>query len=95
VLFVALLAILLHQRRHARMPDEFFKCWVQHEGHRVISLQIRALHRGPFTWTTRKSQAVFHVTLEDELSRQRTAWVRCTMQIDGSPLDPIEVVWMD
>jgi hypothetical protein len=95
VLFAGLLALVLHRMRHARMPDDVFQDWIEREGHRVISRQFRALLRGPFTWTTRKGQAVFHVILEDELSKQRTAWVRCTMQIDGAPVDAVEVVWLD
>lgn len=95
LLFIGLVALLLHQRCRARLPTDVLEYWVQREGHPVIRLQFRPLFHGPFSWTKRKGRAVFHVTLEDELGRERSAWVRCSMQIDGSPLDPIEVVWVD
>ena len=49
--------------------------------------------RGPFSWTTSRSQTVYRVFIEDRFGRIRSGWVRCGSWFFGLSSEQIEVRW--
>jgi hypothetical protein len=52
-------------------------------------------NRGPFTWTSNLSQAVYSVRVRDREGRMRTGWVCCGAFWSGLLSNKVKVRWED
>jgi hypothetical protein len=52
------------------------KRWARENGLRIINKERRSFFRGPFFWTSSKSQVVYRVEAEDRRGTRRMGWVR-------------------
>jgi hypothetical protein len=69
--------------------------WADEHGFRLIDYEYRWLVRGPFFWTTSKSQTVYRVTVEDGRGSIRKGWVRCGTWLAGLWSRQVDVRWDD
>ena len=66
--------------------------WAERNGYRIIEADYRNVFRGPFFWTTGKTQTVYRVTVEGK-DGERTGWVRCGSHLFGLFSNKVEVRW--
>ena len=69
--------------------------WAAEHGFRLIDYEYRWFVRGPFFWTTSKSQTVYRVTVEDGRGSIRKGWVRCGSWLAGLWSRQVDVRWDD
>ena len=69
----AIALIVWGDRRGLRILEN----WAADNGFSLLSREVRYLRRGPFFWTTSRSQVVYYVTVRDNLGIERRGWVRC------------------
>lgn len=69
--------------------------WADENGFRLIESRYRWIARGPFFWTTSKSQAVYRITVEDAQGQRRTGWARCGTWLGGLWSRRVDVRWDD
>ena len=69
--------------------------WAADHGFRLIYYEYRWFVRGPFFWTTSKSQTVYRVTIEDGRGSIRKGWVRCGTWLAGLWSRQVDVRWDD
>ena len=67
--------------------------WAAENGLRLIDYEYRWFVRGPFFWTTSKSQTVYRVTVEDSQGYIRKGWVRCGSWLAGLWSHRVDVRW--
>jgi hypothetical protein len=75
--------------------QSLIRAWADENGYRLIDYQYRWIARGPFFWTTSKSQTVYRLTVEDERGNVRSGWVRCGSWIGGLWSRRVDVRWDD
>jgi hypothetical protein len=69
--------------------------WADEHGLRLIDARYRWIARGPFFWTTSKSQTVYRITVEDAQGHRRTGWARCGSWLGGLWSRRVDVRWDD
>ena len=69
--------------------------WAQANGLTLVSEERCWFFKGPFFWTSGKSQMVYYVTVRDPAGRTRHAWVRCGGYFLGMLSDNMDVKWED
>jgi len=67
--------------------------WARDNGYQIISKEYRPFRRGPFFWSTGKSQTVYYVHVQDSRGNLRSGWVRCGSMFWGVMSDNAEVRW--
>jgi len=68
--------------------------WAEDNNYRLLSSEIRWLHKGPFlNWSTSKNQVVYHVTVETFDGEIKHGWVKCGSLWLGVLQDKVEVRW--
>src|SRR5215203_3704968 len=67
--------------------------WADENGYRVVEAKYRWIVRGPFFWTTSKSQTVYRLTVEDAHGNLRRGWVRCGSWLAGLWSHRVDVRW--
>ena len=87
----AIVMIAWHFSRSRSLLDQ----WAADNGFRIIESSYRNLVRGPFFWTTSKSQTVYRVTVEDGRGSIRKGWVRCGTWLAGLWSRQVDVRWDD
>lgn len=50
--------------------------WAAGAGYRILRKEHRTFFKGPFFWTTSRSQVVYRVLVEGPKGEKRQAWVR-------------------
>jgi hypothetical protein len=85
----AVLNLIWRGNRARRMVDG----WARKNGIRVLECNKPVLLRGPFTFTTSKSQVVFRVMVELPDGRVAGAWLRCGSWLGGLLSNEIAVRW--
>ena len=80
---------------HFGRSRSLLETWAAENGYRIISSQYRFLARGPFFWTTSKSQSVYRVEVQDPAGRRRTGYVRCGTWLGGLLSNKVEARWDD
>ena len=69
--------------------------WASRNGYTIVSAERRYFSKGPFFWTTSRSQVVFRVQVQDASGYVRNGWVRCGSWWLGLMSDQVEVRWDD
>jgi hypothetical protein len=64
--------------------------WAEREGLELIESKHRSLFRGPFTWNSKKEQAVYLIKARTATGTVRTGWVRL-----GQNAWTADVEWLD
>ena len=80
---------------HAARSEAILKRWAEENGFLILACERRWLMRGPFFWTTSKSQDVYYVTVQDRNGRRRSGYVRCGSFLAGILSNRAEVRWED
>jgi hypothetical protein len=89
VIAFALLAIAWHYSRSRAILQK----WADDNGYQLLQSEYRWFRKGPFFWTTSRDQVVYHVTVLDQLGRERKGWVRCGSWWFGLFSNKAEVRW--
>lgn len=76
-----------------RRSNELIQQWAADNGYRVLNAECRRFFRGPFFWTSSKSQTVYYVTFLDRHGWERRAYVRCGSWLGGPWSDKVNVAW--
>ena len=63
------------------------------DGHRLVSREYRWLARGPFFWTTSKSQIVYRFAAADADGVVRSGWARCGSYFFGLLSRRVDIRW--
>jgi hypothetical protein len=69
--------------------------WAKENSFEIISQQYIWFARGPFFWSTSRSQAIYRVTVQDSAGTQRSAWVRVGSYWWGVMEKKVEARWDD
>jgi hypothetical protein len=77
--------------RSRRLLDQ----WAESNGYRIASAEFCWFRRGPFFWTTSKSQTVYRITVMDSKGHSRSCWARCGGFWWGLWTDRVDVRWDD
>lgn len=88
--FVAVVIFLTVAR-----ADTILNGWASRNGYRVLNRDYAWFFKGPFFWSTTRSQVVFRVTVQDGSGVPRSGWVRCGSWWGGILSDDAEVRWDD
>jgi hypothetical protein len=75
--------------------NNLLRAWADRNGFRLIRKEYCWVRKGPFYWTTSKSQTVYRVTVEDWDGEHRGGWVRCGSWWLGLWSDKVEARWDD
>lgn len=67
--------------------------WAAMNGVRLLDAEARGLFRGPFFWTTSKSQTVYRITVQYPDGAVRQGYARCGGWLLGLLSDNVEVRW--
>src|SRR4051812_40561228 len=94
VLGVVLLVILIGSWQSA-VSEKILRRWAEENGLLILAYRRCWIFRGPFTWTTTRSQDVYYVTVQDDNGRTRNGYVRCGSFWAGIFSDKAEVRWED
>jgi hypothetical protein len=78
---------------HFSRSEAILQRWADQNGFHIIDRRPRLWFKGPFFWTTSRSQVVYSVTVEDNQGRRRTGWVRCGGWFFGLLSDHVDVRW--
>ena len=81
--------LIWHYTRAASILER----WAAQNGYRIIEREIRPIRRGPYFFTTGRSQAVYRVTVEDREGGIRRGYVRCGGWFLGMFSDHADVRW--
>jgi hypothetical protein len=73
--------------------NHILESWAARNDYRVLSSELRWIHRGPFFWTTSKNQIVYYVEVKTSDDTVKRGWVRCGGWWRGVFLDKAEVRW--
>jgi hypothetical protein len=84
--------VLTTSHRNVR-SSELIDRWAEAHGYRVVDTESRMIARGPYFFTTSKSQTVYYVTFADADGRERRAYVRCGSWLGGLWSDKVDVKW--
>jgi len=93
VAFAGLIVFLMafNRSRSASMLAD----WARGQGVELVSEERCHFLKGPYFWTSSKSQVVFRVSVRDRQGRVRSGWVRCGSFIGGLLSDQVDVRWDD
>jgi hypothetical protein len=80
---------------HVRRADAMLRRWLVAKGYTLVDRNYRWFARGPFFWTTTKSQAVFRFTATNLDGDRRQGWARCGSFFFGLLADRVDVRWDD
>jgi len=69
--------------------------WVSDNGYTLVECQRRILFRGPFFWTTGRSQLVYQIIVQDAAGVRRSGYARVGAYIIGMLSDKVDVRWDD
>lgn len=78
---------------HYLRGRELVQLWADRQGLVLEECGYRHLARGPFLWTSSKSQAVYRVRVRGRDGAVRRGWVRCGGWISGVFSDEVVVRW--
>ena len=78
---------------HYSRSRQVLENWANENNYRIVSSEYRNFFRGPFFWTSSKSQTVYYVTVETADGQTRSGWVRCGGWFWGLFSDTAEVRW--
>ena len=67
--------------------------WANRSGYKIQHAEFKPILKGPFTWQSSRTQAVFRVSILDREGLKRTGWVRCGAVGAGVLSDEAEVKW--
>ncbi len=73
--------------------DTILNNWALRNGYRVLSRNYAWFFKGPFFWTSNRSQVVFRITAQDQSGNTRSGWVRCGSWWGGILSDDAEIRW--
>ena len=93
VLF-ALLAVLAWVWGSSR-GTSLLEGWASSAGLEILRQEECWFFKGPFFWTSSKSQRVYRVTVRDGAGRTRSGYVRCGGYLMGMMSDNVDVRWDD
>jgi len=98
-LLITILAIVIiggaiwYMAWYYRRARTLLQSWADQQGFQIQAAEHRWLNRGPFFWTTSRSQVVYYVTVLDMAGRTRRGYVRCGSFWLGLFSDKVEVQW--
>ena len=78
---------------HFSRSRSLLEQWASENGYTILHREYRNLFRGPFFWTSSKTQTVYYVQVRDRDGNVRTGWVRCGSWWLGLMSDKTEVRW--
>ena|SRR5437868_2077655 len=67
--------------------------WADVNGYQIVEKERRTFLKGPFFWSSSKSQIIFRVVVRDEQGYTRSGWVRCGSWWWGLFTDDVDVRW--
>ncbi|BCU76301.1 hypothetical protein llg_10160 [Luteolibacter sp. LG18] len=89
---VAVLGLFLEGRRHSRSRG-LLENWAASSGYQLVESELRTFLKGPFWFTSSKSQLVYRITVRDRDGSVRHGWARCGGWFFGLLEDDVEVRW--
>jgi hypothetical protein len=89
----ALIVFVLGIWWHYSRCSSLLEGWARRHGYQMVRQEYCHFFKGPFFWTSTKSQVVYFVTVLDREGRQRTGWVRLGGYFLGLFSDNVEVRW--
>ena len=92
IIVFAAFAIFMNFRRRSR-AEEMIEGWATAQGLRILERQTCWFFKGPFFWTTSRSQLVYYVTVMDGAGVTRRAYVRLGGWMFGLLSDRVDVKW--
>jgi hypothetical protein len=93
-LLVALLAFCLVAWYVGRSRSQaILNYWAVSNGYRLIEQKYVRFFRGPFFWTSSRSQPVYRVVVEDQTGQRRSGWVCCGSWALGVLSNKVQVRW--
>jgi hypothetical protein len=78
---------------HFSRSTSVLEAWARRNGYRIVAQDYRSFFKGPFFWTSSKSQTVYRITVEDGHGNLRSGWVRCGGWFFGLWSDHADVQW--
>jgi hypothetical protein len=75
-ILVSVGAIVAYAKWDISISCDLLQDWATREGLEIIESKHKALFRGPFTWNSRKEQAVYYIKARTPNGKVRAGWVR-------------------
>ena len=69
--------------------------WADENGYQLLNAKYAYFFKGPFFWTSSKSQTVYRVQVRDADGRTRNGWLRCGSWMLGLWSNQTQVRWDD
>jgi hypothetical protein len=88
---LAILSYLWQMHRTRAILED----WAMRQGYQILEKRHAWFWKGPFFWTTSKSQVVFRILVRDSAGSLREGWVRCGSWWGGRLSDDVEATWDD
>jgi hypothetical protein len=91
---IAAIAIAFSFMRFAK-ANSVLEEWARENGYSLISAERKSLFRGPFFFTSSKSQLVYYISVEDAAGNRRSGYARVGGYMVGLLSDRVDVRWDD
>lgn len=76
-----------------RVWRETLSSWAEKNGYQLSEVTFTASAKGPFTWTTVRTQGIYRVIITDKSGSHRGAWVRVSNWPSGDRSSNVEIRW--
>ncbi len=93
VILVLLLFTIAYWIWHYSRATAVLQKWADENGCQITRKEYRYLRRGPFFWSTSRSQVVFYFEALDRSGLERKGFARCGSRWLGLLKDQVEVRW--
>jgi hypothetical protein len=88
-LLLGVVSLAWHYQRGRTIVEQ----WAAREGYQLERCDYRYLARGPFLWSSSKSQAVYRIVVRSRDGPARHGWIRCGGWLAGVFSDRVDVRW--
>jgi len=89
VILLVIASVFWHYSRSRSLLQQ----WADENGFVIVHSEYRSFFKGPYFWTSSKSQTVYYVTVRDRDGNERNGWVRCGGLFLGLLSDRTDVRW--
>ena len=78
LIFLLISLVLWFNFRCLKKAEKRIEYWASKYGYTIKKIDQRVLLKGPFSWSTKRTQLVFFVILLNDEGNQQTAFIRCS-----------------
>jgi transposase-like protein len=84
---------LFTRKRMQSVWRDTLSSWAEKNDYQLSEVTFMTSKKGPFAWTTVRTQGVYHVIVTDKTGSQREAWVRVSNWPSENKSSNVEIRW--